>query len=381
MLMGSRAGEVQGLVARHDKLRGAGDGDPAGVLTAGIRLIAWLCFLLLLSLPAIAQEFRKTIMTGGPSGTYIQIGRDISKIASQCGLTLNVEESAGSFENLLAVRNNPFTQFGIAQHDVLEYVKRFAADSPYFAKLLRGVRIVIPLYDEELHILATRDIANLQDLTGRRVAIGLEKSGTWLTASMILDSAGIRPVARMSIGPDAALHALISGEIDALFYVAGVPATLFENSAITTDQFHLVPITDSDLREIPDLREIYDPETIAGNVYAFQHEPVQVVVVKAVLMTYEYRPSESAYQRSSCQAVSEISHLITTHFDDLRKSGHPKWQHVDPLDYPPGWNIGSCVTAGLSATYSMKCRKPANVSQESDVNKVYRAEICRIMGC
>lgn len=42
-----------------------------------------------------AQEFERNIMTGGPTGTYIQIGRDIAGLGAQCGLTLNVVESAG----------------------------------------------------------------------------------------------------------------------------------------------------------------------------------------------------------------------------------------------------------------------------------------------
>ena len=52
-----------------------------------------------------AAEFERNIMTGGPTGTYIRIGQDIAGLGAQCGLTLNVVESAGSLENLAGVRN------------------------------------------------------------------------------------------------------------------------------------------------------------------------------------------------------------------------------------------------------------------------------------
>ena len=242
--------------------------------------------MLALSLSAAAQEFEGNILTGAPSGTYIKIGRDISKVAGECGLTLNVRESAGSLENFLGVRQRRFTQFGIVQSDVLEYLRTFAATDPDIARAINGVRIAFPLYNEEVHILATRDIADLKQLAGRRVAVGVEDSGTFLTASLALDLVKVRPAERLTIGPDAALEALLAGKIDALFYVAGAPTALFENAAIDAERFHLLPITD------PVLQKVYQPASIAGGLYAFQPEPVEVIAVKAVLMTYEYRPRE-----------------------------------------------------------------------------------------
>ena len=44
--------------------------------------------------------------------------------------------------------------------------------------------------------LARRDIAGLDDLAGKRVAIGVENSGTFLTASLILSLAGVEPADR-----------------------------------------------------------------------------------------------------------------------------------------------------------------------------------------
>ena len=108
-------------------------------------LIALLCAVLLPGRSAPAQDYQTSIVTGGASGTYIQIGRDIAKIAGDCGRTLNVQESAGSLENILAVRDRPLTQLGIAQSDVLEYVRTFQSDDPVLARAARGVRIMFPL--------------------------------------------------------------------------------------------------------------------------------------------------------------------------------------------------------------------------------------------
>ena len=70
-----------------------------------------------------------------------------------------------------AVRDRKATQLGIVQSDVLEYFKTFAARSRACARRRRASGCV-PLYDEEVHVLARRDIATVADLAGARVAAG-----------------------------------------------------------------------------------------------------------------------------------------------------------------------------------------------------------------
>jgi TRAP transporter TAXI family solute receptor len=340
------------------------------------RLAAALIFVLSLGTPATAQEFEKNILTGGPTGTYIQFGRDIAGIVDACGLTLNVNESAGSLENFLGVRKRSFTQFGIVQSDVLEYLRTYAADDADIARAIAGVRIAFPLYNEEVHVLATRDIADLAGLDGRRVAVGVEDSGTFLTASLVLDLAGVDPAERVTINADEALQRLLAGEIDAFFYVAGAPTRIFEDEAIDGERFHLVPIAD------PVLQAVYLPAEIEAGTYPFQDGPVNVIAVKAVLMTYEFNPGRNAYHRASCEAVTDVSNLILTQFDDLRETGHPKWQEVDLNDIPPGWEVGTCVNMGLQADYRPACAGgPVATTPESTANTAYRERICAVIGC
>jgi TRAP transporter TAXI family solute receptor len=336
-----------------------------------------LLFAALTSAAGPARALEQNILTGGPTGTYIQFGRDIARIASECGITLNVRESAGSLENFLGVRQRPVTQFGIVQSDVLEYLRTYAADDPNIARAIAGVRIALPLYNEEVHLLATREVQSLADLAGKRVAIGVQDSGTFLTASLVLDLSGVTTAERVTIGPDESLRQLLAGEIDGFFYVAGAPTKLFQTPGIDPQRFHLVPMTD------PVLQAVYLPARIEAGTYPFQTEPVDAIAVKAVLMTYEYVPTKNSYHRDSCSGVSDIAHVILTRFNQLRGSGHPKWKQVDLNDIPPGWEVSSCVNAGLDPAYTLPCdAHPAAraAPDESAANSVYRERICAIMG-
>ncbi|MFV0387014.1 TAXI family TRAP transporter solute-binding subunit [Paracoccus sp. (in: a-proteobacteria)] len=325
------------------------------------------------ALPGQAQEPHINIMTGSASGTYIQFGRDLQNLMSGCGQVMGVVETAGSLENFLGVRQRRFTQFGIVQNDVLEYMQTFASQDPVIARTIQGVRIAFPLYDEEVHILARSDIADFRGIDGKRVAIGVQDSGTFLTASLMLSLAGLEPSERLMIGPTEALDQLKAGNIDAFFYVAGAPAALYSQGDIDPAKFHLLPITDETLRSV------YTPKALPANTYAFQTQPVDLVSVKAVLMTYEYNPGSNAYHREACNAVADLSSLILTNLDSLRESGHPKWKDVDLDAIPPGWDIGACVNRGIAPDYVANCTPSG--TPESDANAAYRRSICAVMGC
>ena len=302
---------------------------------------------------ASAEGFERNIMTGGPQGTYIQIGRDIAALGADCGLNLNVVESAGSLENFVGVRNRRNTQFGIVQSDVLEYLKTFEANDPEVQKAVKGVRIMFPLYNEEIHVLARKDIASMEDLAGRKIAVGKKDSGTFLTATLIMDILQVKAGERIDINPDEALPKLLSGEIDAFFYVAGAPAALFSDNSIDKAKFHLVPITEAPLRAT------YTPSRIEAGTYSFQDQPVDLIAVKAVMMTYDYDIKRNAYHRESCKTVADFSSLILTGLDKLKATGHPKWKTVDLTALPPGWQVGVCVKAGMALDYKPACKAPA----------------------
>lgn len=328
-------------------------------------------------LPGHAQEPHINIMTGSPTGTYIQFGRDMQNLMTACGQQMGVVESAGALENFLAVRQRRYTQFGIVQNDVLEYMQTFASQDPVIARTIRGVRIAFPLYEEEVHILAKTDIPDFKGLAGKRVAIGPQDSGTFLTSSLMMSLTGVEPAEKVTMRQDDALQALKAGTIDAFIYVAGAPAALFAEGEIDGTQFHLLPIKDDTLSSV------YTPATLPANTYPFQSEAIDIVAVKAILMTYDYEMRGNAYHRAACDAVSDLSSLILTNLDSLKENGHPKWKDVDLNAIPPGWDIGACVNRGIAAEYTANCTAPTMPAEspESDANAAYRRSICAVMGC
>jgi TRAP transporter TAXI family solute receptor len=312
-------------------------------MTGIIRAVLTLLLLLMGTSAAFAADGAKMgIVTGGEKGTYYQFGLDLQKLVrQQADINLNVSTSKGSIENVHAVYQRPGVQLGIVQSDVLAFISKLESD-PALNKIAKKTRMVFPLYNEEVHILGKRGIADFDDLTGKRVAIGREGSGTYLTARVLLQLSDVKPASTVLIDTDEALAELKAGRIDAMFYVAGFPVKLMKEGVTEADQLALVPITSKSVLEL------YPSADIPAGTYAWQPTKVSTVAAKAVIVSYDYRFRD-------CDNVGRFAQIMARRIDWLVQNGHPKWKTVD-LNYNlKGWEQYSCVkkylgVASASAT-------------------------------
>ena len=281
--------------------------------------------------PALADDLG--LITGSDKGTYYQFGLDLQKLVKPGGLNLTVHPSKGSIENVLAVYQRPGVQMGIVQSDLLAYVARLQSD-PVLQRIAKKTKMVFPLYNEEIHLLGRRGITDFDDLQNRRVAIGRDGSGTYLTARLLFKLSEIAPSEMVPIDTTEALAELKAGRIDAMFYVAGYPVRLLKEDVTEADQLVLIPILNKSILEF------YPRADIPGGTYAWQPAAVSTVAVKAVLVSFDFR-------RKDCDVVGRFAQTISTRMDWLRANGHPKWKAVD-LNFPlRGWEQYDCVTKYL----------------------------------
>ena len=144
--------------------------------------VAILLILLAASLCPAAEDMG--LITGSDKGTYYQFGLDLQKLTKPTGVNLTVHTSKGSIENVFAVYQRPGVQMGIVQSDVLAFVSRVQSD-PVLQRIAKKTRMVFPLYNEEVHVLGRKGVRDFDDLAGKRVAIGRDGSGTYLTARLL----------------------------------------------------------------------------------------------------------------------------------------------------------------------------------------------------
>ena len=302
-------------------------------------LVGWIFTVLIVFLTARADAASVLgIITGGDKGTYYQFGLDLQKLVKPNGINLSVYPSKGSVENIFAVYQPPGVQMGIVQSDVLAFVAGFQSD-PVLTRIAKKTKMVFPLYNEEVHLIGKRGIADFDDLAGKRVAVGREGSGTYLTARLLFKLSEVAPAEMVPIDTTEALTELKAGRIDAMFYVAGYPVRLLTEDVSDKDGLALIPITNKSIVEF------YPTAAIPPGTYAWQTTATPTVAAKAVLVSFDFR-------RRDCDLVGKVALTISSRLEWLQKNGHPKWKAVD-LNYPlGGWDQYDCVRKSLGKTAS-----------------------------
>lgn len=163
------------------------------------------------------------IAGGGPAGVYYAYGeRFAEELHRGLGLDISVSETRGSVDNLLRVGSGD-ALLGFAQGDTaadaIAGVGAFDEPLP--------VRAVARVYDEYVHIVVPADseIRGIAELRGRRVSLGALNSGVAVIAERVLDSSGVPvdAVDNPALGLDDSIRAMEAGEIDAFFWVGGLP--------------------------------------------------------------------------------------------------------------------------------------------------------------
>ncbi len=301
-----------------------------------MRVLLLYCGVARLLMPATFLFFSLTVTAGDPlsigvitgdrSGTYIKIGEDIARLANADGLNLNVYESNGSLENIAAVFERDEVHLGLVQSDVLGYLQE--SQNRKLERVAQKIVMMFPLYNEEVHLLAKKDIASIHDLNNRVVAVGSKGSGTNLTSELLFEITNVWPRKKHFLTNQSALDSLNKGEIDALFYVSGYPVPLFKK--IDEERFHLVPLSDNDEAGY------YINSVIPKNTYIWQSQAVNTVAVKAVLMT-------AGFYDEYCEDIGRLMNVIRNNIHNLKESGHPKWKEVE-LDYVlNNWDRYGCI--------------------------------------
>jgi TRAP transporter TAXI family solute receptor len=317
---------------------------------------ALLILVLLVAVPGLGVAQDMGLVTGSEKGTYYQFGLDVQKLVKPTGVNLAVYPSKGSVENIFAVYQRPGVQMGIVQSDVLAFVARLQSD-PVLTRIAKKTKMVFPLYNEEVHLVGKREITEFDDLAGRRVAVGREGSGTYLTARLLFKLAEVAPSEMVLIDTQEGLAELKAGRIDAMFYVAGYPVRLLKEDVSDGDKLAVIPILNKSIVEF------YPKAEIPAGTYAWQPTAVSTVAAKAVLVSFDFR-------RRDCDSVGKVAQLIATRQEWLQKNGHPKWKAVD-LNFPlRGWEQYDCVRKALG---KFPASGPAATTARSGLNPVFEA--------
>ena len=266
-----------------------------------------------------------TIILGGLDSGDLSDATDLVTVLKDAHsriLPVAGEGAAKEVSDLLFARG---IDIAIVQTDVLASLKR---NSP-FPGIENFLQYITTLYNQEVHILAGREIHSLDDLKSQRVNFGPVDSGTFLTASTIFGAVELG-VEITTLPQPLALDKLRRGEIAALVYTAAKPARLFQDiKAEEGLHFLSMPAPGS-------LGQRYGEGTLTNADYPSlieRPDTISTLSVGTVLAVYNWPSGTKRYRN--------VARFVETFFGrlaELRMSGHhPKWREVDIHASVEGW--------------------------------------------
>ncbi|RVU84252.1 TAXI family TRAP transporter solute-binding subunit [Leucothrix sargassi] len=314
-------------------------------------------FLLGLTLSATANA-ATDMPTGTEGSTYHAIGRDIAHIIIPYKLDIHLKPSYGSVDNIRQLLKAKGTDLSLAQSDVVAALKASTKSTTQAA--INNLRLVLPLYQAEVHLLANKSVQHINDLNGKRVSVGRIGSGTHITATNILKKLDIKATPTHTLSPLDAYKELLLGKLDAVFFVSGKPIHYIQgmmemNNADAlkayADGVHLVAIEDERLDETYNKASINPSDYVSLNgKHRLTNVSVPTVSVTTMLVTRNF-PEDNTWETGMrCRQVEKAHRALRKRLPTLAAGGygknkyHPKWATVD-FDAPVDLEKSRCINA------------------------------------
>lgn len=265
------------------------------------------------------------VISGGISGTYVRIAADLASVLDD-GEQLRVLPilGKGSPQNLRDLLYLEGVDLALVQSDTFEIIRRRRA----MRELDGQVTYIARLFNEEMHVLARGDVADLASLANQKVNIDLAGSGTAATAAIVFDRLRI-PIQATNFDQVVAYEKLKAGEIAAAVFVGGRPLRGIADFK-AEGAFKLLPVP-YDRR----LEDIYLPATLATADYPNlvpANQQVETVAVGTLLVAFDWPEGSARYKK-----LEHFVGAFFSRFDEfLRPPRHPKWQETNLAATVPG---------------------------------------------
>lgn len=340
-------------------------------------IAAALIAMAVLTAAVAAPPAKYKIVTASKTGTYIEIGRDLATwVAEPAGLELEVLESKGSAENIQRMRFEQGVKLALVQSDVYQaFLDEARAGNADAGNLIQPLRLVMPLYDEEIYFVVRADspLNAIHQIKDQRIGVGPLGSGTALTARTLyqLMFGAPMPIAnRQYLSNEEALAKLtVDKSIDVAIVVAGQPAKLFSEMRPEARKYIKLLRLDEAAPESARARKTYFPSTIRADNYAsWLAADVPTLTVKAYLVTYDYG------MKSTVANLVNFADSLCANFELLQAKGHPKWKQVR-LELPTlgqGWRYFPPMERRLRACIASR----ANVATRSPARPMSATRAC-----
>lgn len=259
-----------------------------------------------------------TIATGGASGPYNIIGTTLAnEYSDKFGINSKPQTTGASVENLNLIKEGK-VEMAFVMSDVLTEAVEGTGN---FDAPVENVEQIAALYPNFVQIVTTAKsgIKTVDDLKGKRVAVGDQNSGVEVNARNLLNGHGITydDIEVDYLGYAEAADGLRSGQIDAAFLTSGLPNSSVLELSKSLD-ISLVSVDPEKVKEIAEDQPYFISMDIPADTYGNEEDVPTAAIMNALVVSSDlseedgYKLTKEFFEsldklENSHQAASDIS--------------------------------------------------------------------------
>lgn len=242
-----------------------------------------------------------SVGTGGTAGVYYPLGgamADLIEIEIE-NVNVSAQSTGASVENSRLIGDGE-VEIAIIQNDIASYAyegkENFADDA------VTNLRGIATLYPEVIQIVVREeaDIETIDDLRGKKVAVGAPGSGAEANAKQILNHFGITydDLEEDFLSFNEAAGRLSDRQIDAAFVTAGIPTAAIMDVAASQD-ISILNFTPEEIASINEAYPYLTGVTVEAGTYSGQEEAANTVALQATLVVSEDLEEDLVYEMTN----------------------------------------------------------------------------------
>lgn len=261
------------------------------------------------------------VATGGTAGTYYPLGGAVADILNKnvANVNASAQSTGASVANINMLRDGS-VELAFIQNDITFYAAN--GEEMFEGDKVDGLRGISTLYPETVQIvtIARTGITKIEELKGKRVAVGAAGSGTEANARQILEAYGITydDITVQYLSFAEAASNLKDGNVDVAFVTAGFPTAAIQDIA-AQHEVVLLPVSASMASKLIEKYPFYTTVVIPGDTYPKQGKDVDAVAVMAMLVVTEDMDEQLAHDITSAiygnldrlEAAHSVGKMIT----------------------------------------------------------------------
>ena len=229
--------------------------------------------------------------TASVNGTYYPLGNAISRLLGKKlkNMVVIAEPTPGSIANVEYLRKKRI-DLALMQSDVA-----WIAHQGTF----KDLKVLASLYSEKIQIVVRADskIYKLEDLKGKKIAVGDRESGSAAGAIQILETAGLKNETDYEIVYERftkSTASLFDGYVDAIYYVGAVPADGLIRLSNRVP-IRLIEIPPEITHKLTTAYPYFCNEKIGAEAYKGQTKEINTLGYKALLTCTSKLSAEEAF--------------------------------------------------------------------------------------